>query len=290
DDLSAGDDQNALRPGEVLASMVFDENVQVAFAALSALVEMDPETAVDKLIAILRSTSQEDARLTTDDTGAESSSTAGAVETISNTGEDVSPEIQKMLAGHNATTSTLASILATPGAQDKIKPDDLQRQLDHEIGQQVSPHDAIRVLAARLLGGLANPGGQAVEVLIDLTTNAGIELRKEAIGALGRIGDPKALPNLLSVLDAPQVELRQATVEALGSFKDCSGFEQRLAQMLDDSDPMIRQRSLQILGESGSELAQEQLLNMLDDGDLEVCRAALRIINQETGNNKIIDR
>ena len=285
------DEQVALSPQEVLASMVFDENLQVAFASLSALVEMDPETAVDKLIAILRSSTQEDEQLVTEDTSEDSNRPDPvSAETASQSEDVMSQEVQKMLAGHDATTSTLASILATPVRQDSTDPEVNYQQLDNEIEQLAPPNEAIKILAARLLGSLSHPSDHAVEVLIGLAITTDTGLRKEVLTTLGRIGDPKALPVILSALDAKQVDIRQVAVEALGNFKDCSGFDQRLAQMFDDPDPMTRQRSIQVLGEFGSELAQEQLQHMLDDEDLEVCRTALRIISKGTGNNKLIDR
>lgn len=94
------------------------------------------------------------------------------------------------------------------------------------------PHPMVREAAVRVLGELRYPG--PVPVLIELSrpsTTAAHDpeergVRRSAVTALGKIGDPRALPVLLSAWQEQEGQLRTAATEALGSFHSVDAVSQ----------------------------------------------------------------
>jgi HEAT repeat protein len=267
----------APRPEEVLADTVFDEDERVCYAALSALVEMDPQKAARRLVGLLP------------ENGANKHGQrkpAGVLpEAVTAGAPGKAPEeLKDMVAGHSSETSTLASIL-TSQAQEAgaaVAPPE-------EPPQDV-PGTSVQILAARLLGGTPNPGPQAVKALTEAFEAGETGLRREALLALGRIGDKKALPTVLKGLEAEQREVRLAALEALAGFTNASGIGKRLAALCQDPDPAVRLRAVQALGAGNGPKVEQCLCHALEDENLEVCRAALGALSKQTYNQDCSDR
>ena len=92
--------------------------------------------------------------------------------------------------------------------------------------------------------------------------------RKSAVKALGEIGDPRAVPNLINILRelSQRTTLQQEAMLALGRIGDPSAVTEigrLLDRSLSSSGDELRMVAVQVLGELGGTEAAEILLNAL---------------------------
>lgn len=89
---------------------------------------------------------------------------------------------------------------------------------------------------------------KALDLLILLLDDRDTLVRRTAVEALGKIGDPKSEPRLLRKLDDPEPLVREAAARSLGWL---SGLEpdtrSRLTMLLQDVDTSVRQAASQAL-------------------------------------------
>ncbi len=253
---TAADDDEHPDPRAILKAVVFDDNEGVSLAALSALVDIDPAAAEAMLAGLLR-----------DDLVAPEAKVEPAV----------AEEWQEVsLEDNNPEGSTLASILAGhPLEQPQDEPAAEEPDID-ALGAEAPARvfgQAARVLAARLLGDLAGAGAASVSVLVDATAGDDAALRREALLSLGRIGDDSALPAVLNGLVADDRDLRLAALEAVAGFAGTAYVQDRVLVLLDDPDPFVRQRVIELLGRVAPDTVP--VTRLLADPEREVCRAAL---------------
>lgn len=158
-------------------------------------------------------------------------------------------------------------------------------------GQVIS--SALRVLAASLLGECRSPGARALDSLQRACQAEDGALRREAMLALGRIGDRQGVDALLAGLDDEAQDVRLAALEALCGLRDVPGLAGRLAMLCDDPDANVRMRAVQALGAAEGPEAAPRLRSALEDDNLVVCRAALRALSERShspdGRAAIID-
>lgn len=116
-----------------------------------------------------------------------------------------------------------------------------------------------------LLGRIGNP--KAVPTLVELLDNKtdDQELQEDIILALGRIGDDRAIDSILSLASHDNVYLRQRTAKALGNFPANQSID-ALITLLDDESDEVRANAAQSLGLIGNTNAIPALDNALDDG------------------------
>ena len=275
---SPGQDENGspFDPNAILTQAVFDASDAVCQAALKALVDIDAENAVATLSNFLRS------RPTATETPSHTDSVSNRdVDTVE---QEIPQEFERLIAGHDATTSTLAAMM-TPVVEEA--PTVVDSPQDEG---QVAPSNAVRILAARLLGGLPAPGARAVRDLMDAYGQADEGLRREIIVALGRIGDHESLPVVVQGLAANEHEIRSAALDALECFPGVSAADEHLVKLLADEDPYIRERAVQAIGAVKSPTALGALPGMLNDSDRAVCRAALRALPGDTKSEELCAR
>jgi HEAT repeat protein len=270
------EDGSPLDPNAVLTRAVFDASDAVCQAALKALVDMDAENAVATLSKFLQN------RPSATETSSHTDS-AGKRD-VDNVEQEIPQELDRLITGHDATTSTLAAML-TPAAEEA--PAVVESPQDD--GQE-APSNAVRILAARLLGGLPAPGAQAVRDLMDAYGQGDEGLRREIIVALGRIGDHESLPVVVQGLAAHEHEIRSAALDALERFPGVSAADEHLVKLLADEDAYIRERAVQTIGAVKSPTALGALPGMLNDSDRAVCRAALRALPGDTKSEELSAR
>ncbi len=244
---------------ERLERCVFDADERVAQAALCALAETDPEGAPAKLADLLEAPAP-----------AQDSNGASVPRRT-----EVPPELQDMVAGQTARTSTLAAIFfaRSEGAAQAG-------------AASLEPRPALangaRVLAVRLLGECASPGARAIEALEKACRSSDGALRREALLALGHIGGQQGLGALLSGLEDEAREVRLAALEGLCGLRDAPDIAGRLAALCDDPDANVRARAVQALAAGEGQEAARRLHRALVDEDIEVCRAALRALSERS--------
>ena len=265
-----------LDPNAILTQAVFDSCDAVCQAALKALVDIDTENAVATLSKFLRS------RPSATETSSHADSASDR--DVDNVEQEIPQEFHRLIAGHDATTSTLAAMM-TPVVEEA--PSVVEPPQDD---RQAAPSNAVRVLAARLLGGVTAPGAQAVRDLMEAYRQGDEDLRQEIIVALGRIGDHEALPVVVEGLAAEEQEIRSAALDALERFPGVSAADEQLVELLADEDPYIRERAVQTIGAIKSSAALRHLPRMLNDGDRAVCRAALCALPGNTKSEELCAR
>ncbi len=131
----------------------------------------------------------------------------------------------------------------------------------------------LAVPAATAAGALELEG--CLRALYDRVLSDDVFLAKASALALGKLGDPAALPRLLKISkEHKSPSVRSAAVMALGLL----GGDQALATVQEatkDQDPMVRAAAAEVLGRIGSpELHHRLLASMLRDQAVEVRIAA----------------
>ena len=132
-----------------------------------------------------------------------------------------------------------------------------------------------RAWAAAVLGEVRSP--RAYPVLLKSLNDLDDEVRAKSAGALGRLGDIRAVPHLLDrLLTDPIPFVRARIAGALGQFSGDEVIES-LVRSLGDPAWWVRMRSVEALEQIGAR-AERPLLVALDDVDPEIrIRAAVSL-------------
>lgn len=273
-------------PEDILRTHLFDENESIVFAVLSSLVKIDTQAAPAMLTDLILGDlcpAADGAAGDGVEEGVPSRKDAWQEEEQSAGG--VLPELPD---GGNPEASTLASILASSTDEveqtkqvEELPPPDQVAAVSRKPRARGPRRDRVHIHAARLLGGIADPGSEAISALMKLAGEAAPELRREALLSLGRIGDGQALDAVLPALDAEQLEVRLAALDALGNLDGEFDMNEIVTRHLGDPDPMIREKMVRVLGTAPGEETILHLCQALDDEALGVCRAALEAVTGE---------
>ena len=100
------------------------------------------------------------------------------------------------------------------------------------------------------------------------------ELRMAAANALGKLGEPNAIPALVNALSDENPEVRIRACAALGTLEHPQAVE-ALIGLLDDSRGRVRLAAANALATIGSDRALNALLNMLSDENSEIRRISV---------------
>ena len=192
--------------------------------------------------------------------------------------------MQRLITGHDATTSTLVAMM--PPVVEEVPAGIAPAHDDLEA----MPRSGVRILAAKLLGGMPAPGVRAARDLMKAYGEKNAELRREIIVALGRIGDHESLPLIVGGLEAEDQGIRSAALDALEGFPGAFAADEHLVARLADEDPYIRERAVKAIGAMNSPAALGALPPMLNDKDLKVCRATLRALPAEMKSEELCER
>ncbi len=118
-------------------------------------------------------------------------------------------------------------------------------QVERAITEAYQSHNAkLRVSSIYAMGKSCNPSW--LPILLKELGSADTEIRYEAAGACGELGEEEAAPRLIKLVDDLDIELQLAAIRALGKIggteaKNC------LEQCLDDSSEAIQQAAEQAL-------------------------------------------
>lgn len=148
-----------------------------------------------------------------------------------------------------------------------MRVDDLLSALNEEKGKRWALR---RFRLVKALGATEDP--RAVEALAKVVrTDRSAEVRDVAIAALGRIGDPAAVPALKDALKDP--ENGWGAIRNLGLLRDRSSVEWFIG-WLDADNPLTREFLADALGEIGDRSATPALIAALDDAKRGVRQSA----------------
>ncbi len=116
-----------------------------------------------------------------------------------------------------------------------------------------SPHQAVRVQAARRLGRLADPA--AVPDLIAALAATEAPVRRAAARALGEIRDAKATDALVKALGDRDANVRFYAARALGQIRDPAAGEALVGALRDPQWPVRNQAAWALRGIKGERIA-----------------------------------
>ena len=139
------------------------------------------------------------------------------------------------------------------------------------------PSEVIRRFAVEVLGRLKDPDTLGV-VLRTATEDANWWVRERAIEALAAIGEPRAIPQIVNLMQADP-EVRVACLKALGDMKAVEAGPQ-VAALLAASDPEVRLAALRCLEALQDVSYADALRPLADDVVPRVQVAALGLLTR----------
>ncbi|RME05162.1 MAG: hypothetical protein D6805_00505 [Planctomycetota bacterium] len=140
-----------------------------------------------------------------------------------------------------------------------------------------------RIAAIWALGELGKKWPQACAPLVEALADPDKKARKEALGALRRIGSP-AMVYLQKGLEKNSWRIRSHCAYLLGRLAPLSrGSVPRLIELLDDSSPKVRLRAIYALGKMGkyAQKSVDKLLSLLKNSNsIRLQKALLRALGR----------
>ena len=147
------------------------------------------------------------------------------------------------------------------------------------ISKLASPDPSVKTIAARLLGELGDE--RAVPKLLSVI-DGDDEAAPEAALALGRIGHGEAFNRLLDLVENEDAVKRASGVKGLALLTDPSA-EPRLMELLKDPDPSVRCAVVEAFGNIASPRSAEVLIGCCDDPDENVRKTAVKYLPSFAG-------
>jgi HEAT repeat protein len=181
--------------------------------------------------------------------------------------EALQPLVETLRTGDRTGKLDAIHALAIAGGKDAIECIEWAAVTEQDI--------RIRQVAVEELAQMATP--DAIIALIRMTADR--RLRADCIAALSRLTRAK-IQTVAAGLKNPQVEVRQAVVEALGRMKDPLASE-LLAQALEDENASVRLCAVIALGTLGSRSCERKLIELAHkDQDPFVRDTARRVVQR----------
>ncbi|HUP39800.1 MAG TPA: HEAT repeat domain-containing protein [Vicinamibacterales bacterium] len=175
--------------------------------------------------------------------------------------------VERILAAINRSSGeALRTLVVVLGwVQDPGIPPALARLL----GSADVRHDVIEAFV--------RVGPSAVTLLIEQLRSADIDITRAAVVALGRIGDRRAVPGLLSLIDDRTRDLWGPVISALARLGDPRSFEPLLG-LLGDPDIAVRQAAVGALNSIGHPDMVTRVCGLLDDHSPLLRESAVKIV------------
>ena len=104
-----------------------------------------------------------------------------------------------------------------------------------------------------------------------------VYVRKNAVEALGKIGDNRAVEPLIAALNDSDSDVREYAADALGEIGDKRAVEPLIVALRDSNDN-VRNNSVWALGKIGDKRAVEPLIASLKDSDSVRSEAAIALV------------
>jgi HEAT repeat protein len=189
------------------------------------------------------------------------------------------------------------------GSMEDVIDEDLPEEVQEFVGiakknwkqiqslkpQKTAPYLDVRHFAARALSGCA--GDDVVDALCVSLESKDTDLQEDAVKSLGSIGDTRAIPLLLPLVDCENQRLRFMVTRSLGQMRAEEVRETLLAQ-LDDEDHFVRLAAAETLvyfrGEDIRSALRERLLRDEELGVRLACARSLATIGNEDDVEAIV--
>ncbi|MCX7919990.1 MAG: MFS transporter [bacterium] len=154
-------------------------------------------------------------------------------------------------------TASVGTVLRQVGT---LNPLDWFGLFYHLILFSRSKEEKTRLKASKALGKVGSP--LAVDELLDALEDSSPEVRESAVLALGEIGDERAVDILISKLYSPEENIQAEAAEALGRSQHPKSVEP-LLQKLPESDLYLKIEIIKALGKIGDPRAIDTLYTMV---------------------------
>ncbi len=174
---------------------------------------------------------------------------------------DEHPEVQAAAAG--ALAHFL--LMAAWGELKDIRSDDIISALMSAY-QDHNSELIVRRVALEALGSVNRP--EISKAIEESYESPHLELQLSALFAMGNSADPRWLPTVLDETESPYEEIRLEAVRAAGNIGDTRAVP-RLAELAYDDGEAVALAAIEALGEIGGDQANEILVAMSEDLDLE---------------------
>jgi len=198
------------------------------------------------------------------------------------------------VAFHDRITNTLLSSLSDTEARvretgarvlssfgDKFVEEPLLKLLETSVS------DGEKMIAVKSLGELETKNAvYALEGLFGKTDS--VELKKEIVMALGRIGDVKSIGVILSAVASENIELSVAGVNSVFLIRD-EAVTAELSALLEDAREEVRAAVASALGRTNFIDARKYLYSALEDSSYIVRRQALISLHSILGDEILSD-
>ena len=280
---------NTPDPAERLLPMLTDADADVRKGAALALAKLDDGRAIQPLFTALHNATEPFARNEIENAIFHIWDLAAADPLLEALQSD-DPVMRKEAAHFLARfpESRVSERLATVMANDPA--DNVREEATVALGtmcdlRAVTPLIAMlqhrtagtRGLAAQLLGKIGDP--RAVDQLLELAQHDpdNSEIPQErAIEALGAIDDARAIKPLLALLPNVVIRVRYKIIETLNHNSQV--FVLDVLSALTDKNPIVRRQAAYMLGKIGDQRAIDPLIAALQDEDLSVRNAVIQAL------------
>lgn len=183
------------------------------------------------------------------------------------------------------SSSTLASML-TRGQTEEQERESLPGRPDS--AQLISPvAEWIPIQATRLLIDNTDLNDQIIDSLLESADGASETLRREFVDIFSHIKTPKVLPFLEQCLKQGNRETRLAALYSLKEVALPVTDQNFIRELMQDDDPLIRQRALELLVANNVESPVQYLKQAFADDDRQVCITAMEKIGKENLNDDV---
>ena len=228
----------------IFRSCLKDEDAEVRSKAIEGLWENEAPSLIDPLIELLNEDSSEEVQ-------AAAATALGKFAMLA--------ELKKLRSCHTAKVSK--ALIAV--FNNRSKPAEVRRraleasaplnqpQVKEAIIEAYQSRDAKPGTSAiYAMGKNCNPSW--MPILLKELGNASAEMRYEAAGACGELGEEEATPHLIKLLDDPDIDVQLAAIQALGKIGS-SEAKKSLGQCLENPSEAIRQAAKQALDQLETE-------------------------------------
>ncbi len=238
--IELAEDNFELDFGSIFKSRLKDTDAEVRSTAIEGLWESEETSLIDPLINLLEQDSSEKVQ-------AVAATALGKFALLA--------ELKKLRPRHKSRISrSLLTII-----NDKSKPLEIKRraleaaaplslpQMKQAIMEAYqSGNPQLKISALFAMGRSCSCSW--LPILLRELTSTDAEIRYEATGACGELGEKEVVPYLIELVDDPDIEIRLAAIKALGKI-GASEAKSCLEQCLDNHNEIIQQAAEQALYE-----------------------------------------
>jgi HEAT repeat protein len=151
--------------------------------------------------------------------------------------------------------------------QDQDQPGTVRASAARQLGETKYPRAFLPLLEALKEKSIEAPPPQNFAEFLASRAAAKGNVQAAAARSLGNIGDPEAIPHLISLASSKSIELRVAVFEALATLKAKDAVPAARKSLSSDPEQQVRRWAALLLREIGDREALPDLRRALSDAD-----------------------